>query len=110
MESKSDAKSDERNPRKLVTGFVVSDRMDKTLTVRSERLVQHPIYKKYVRRFTVYKVHDPSDEGGVGDLVEIQECRPISKSKRWRLVRVIEKSRGAVHAAKAPMKETGLDS
>ena len=105
-----ESKSDERNRRKLVTGKVVSDRMDKTVTVRSERLVQHPIYKKYLRRFTVYKTHDPSNEAGIGDLVEIQECRPISKSKRWRLVRIVEKSKGAVHAAKAPMKETGIDS
>jgi len=82
----------ERNKKKLVVGVVVSDAMQKTISVKSERLVQHRTYKKYVRRFTTYKAHDASDEARVGDLVEIQETRPFSKSKRFRLVRIVEKS------------------
>jgi len=82
-----------RNRRKTVVGTVTSDRMQKTITVQIERLVQHPLYKKYVRRFSTYKAHDENDEASKGDRVEIQETRPLSKTKRWRLVRILEKAR-----------------
>ena len=83
-----------RNQRKTVVGTVVSDKMDKTITVRVERLEKHPLYKKYVKRFTTYKAHDENNDAGMGDRVEIMETRPISKQKRWRLMSVVEK--GAV--------------
>lgn len=71
--------------RKSRTGVVVSDKMDKTVVVQIERLVKHPVYKKYVRRRVKYKVHDERNEAHVGDTVVIEECRPLSKEKRWRL-------------------------
>jgi small subunit ribosomal protein S17 len=74
-------------------GRVVSDRMDKTATVLIERRVRHPVYGKYIKRSTKLHVHDENNESGVGDMVEIAECRPISKTKTWRLVRVIEQAR-----------------
>jgi len=87
-----------RNQRKSEVGIVTSTRMRKTLTVRAERLVRHPLYKKYVRRYTSFKVHDEKGQAGEGDRVEIQETRPLSKTKRWRLVRVIRKGREAAVA------------
>lgn len=79
-------------PKRVVTGRVTSDKMDKTRRVEIGRLVKHPKYKKYIRRRTVCHVHDENNESGAGDLVEIIESPPISKLKRWRLVRVIDKS------------------
>jgi len=81
--------SRERGKRRVVTGTVVSDKMDKTITVRQERLVKHPLYGKYVRRATSFKAHDEQNAARLGDTVEIAECRPISKTKTWRLLRVI---------------------
>ena len=81
-----------RGKRKNVTGKVVSDKMDKTITVRCERLVKHPFYGKYVRRWTMYKVHDEENQARVGDTTEIMETRPLSKTKRWRLVRVLDRA------------------
>ncbi len=80
-------------PRRVVVGVVTSDKMDKTRRVEVPRLVKHPKYKKYIRRKTVCFVHDEENASGRGDTVEIIECRPRSKKKRWELVRVIEKSR-----------------
>ncbi len=80
-------------PKRVVVGVVTSDRMDKTRRVEVARLVKHPKYKKYIRRKTVCFVHDEENVSGRGDTVEIIECRPRSKKKRWELVRVIEKSR-----------------
>jgi small subunit ribosomal protein S17 len=74
-------------------GRVVSDLMDKTATVLIERRVRHPVYGKYIKRSTKLHVHDENNESAVGDMVEIAECRPISKTKTWRLVRVIEQAR-----------------
>ncbi len=85
----------DRNRRKIVEGDVISDRMDKTIAVRVERLEKHPVYKKYVRRRTVHKAHDENGDAGMGDRVRIQETRPLSKTKRWRLVSVVEKAAGA---------------
>lgn len=85
----------DRNRRKIVDGVVISDRMDKTIAVAVERLEKHPVYKKYVRRRSVYKSHDENGDAGMGDRVRIQETRPLSKSKRWRLVEVLERAAGA---------------
>jgi small subunit ribosomal protein S17 len=74
-------------------GVVASDKADKTRRVEINRLVKHPKYGKYVKRRTVCHVHDEENESAVGDRVEIQECRPLSSLKRWRLVRVVEKSK-----------------
>ncbi|OYP29899.1 30S ribosomal protein S17 [Rhodopirellula sp. MGV] len=79
-------------PKRVVSGIVTSDKMDKTRRVEINRRVKHPKYKKYVRRRTVCHVHDENNESSVGDRVEIIESEPLSKLKRWRLVRVIEKS------------------
>jgi small subunit ribosomal protein S17 len=79
-------------PKRVVSGIVTSDKMSKTRRVEINRLVKHPKYKKYVRRRTVCYAHDEQNESGAGDLVEIIESEPLSKMKRWRLVRVLEKS------------------
>ena len=84
--------SRERGQRRTVTGQVISDKMDKTITVRQERLVKHPLYGKYIRRGTNYKAHDENNQAQVGDTVEITACRPMSKTKNWRLVRVVQKA------------------
>jgi len=81
-----------RGMKKHEIGVVTSDKMDKTITVDVEHLVEHPKYGKRIRRSTRYYAHDEKDEAGVGDKVEIAETRPLSKLKRWRLVRVIEKA------------------
>jgi small subunit ribosomal protein S17 len=80
-----------RGARKHKVGTVVSDRMDKTVVVRVERLVAHPVYKKYVKRRNNYKAHDEKNECQVGDRVEIVETRPLSRDKRWRVSRLIER-------------------
>jgi len=77
---------------RTVTGRVVSDKMNKTITVLIERRVKHPVYGKFVRKSTKLHAHDENNECKQGDLVTIAECRPISKSKAWRLVEVVEKA------------------
>jgi len=86
----------ERGQRKTAVGVVISDRMDKTVVVRVERLVQHPKYKKVVKRYSKYKAHDERNECRVGDRVLIIETRPLSKTKRWRVMRILEKAPEAV--------------
>lgn len=81
----------ERGIRKTKVGVVMSDRMDKTVVVRVERVVLHPVYKKYTKRRTTYKAHDERNEYHVGDTVEIVETRPLSKEKCWRVSRLIER-------------------
>jgi len=81
-----------RGMRKREIGIVVSDTMDKTVTVRVERLTQHPIYKKYIKRYTTYKVHDEGNACGAGDKVLIVETRPLSKTKRWNVHEIIAKA------------------
>lgn len=81
-----------RGGRKRVTGIVSSNKMDKTLVVRVERRKKHPRYGKYIKRTTVYKAHDEGNRANVGDKVEIMETKPLSKTKRWRLVRIVEKT------------------
>ncbi|OHB90261.1 MAG: 30S ribosomal protein S17 [Planctomycetes bacterium RIFCSPHIGHO2_12_FULL_52_36] len=80
---------EKRSQRKRIVGVVSSDKMDKTISVKVEKLVRHPVYGKYVKRVTVYKAHDEEKKARVGDKVEITETRPISKTKRWRLVRIL---------------------
>lgn len=82
----------ERGSRRTLRGRVVSDRMDKTITVRVERVFKHPKYKKYIRRHKKYHAHDEENSAHIGDEVEIRECRPLSKIKRWRLVEVVRRS------------------
>jgi small subunit ribosomal protein S17 len=82
----------EENVKRTLVGQVVSNKMDKTIAVRIERRVEHPIYKKYLRRFTKLLAHDENNECREGDTVAIEQCRPLSKNKAWRLQRVIEKS------------------
>lgn len=77
----------------IVVGIVASDKTSKTRRVEIDRLVRHSKYGKFIRRRTVCHVHDERDESAMGDKVEIVECRPLSKTKRWKLVRVVEKSR-----------------
>ena len=78
--------------RKTRVGQVVSDKMDKTIVVAIEDSVQHPLYKKILKRTYKLKAHDENNQCGVGDTVEVMETRPLSKDKRWRLVRIIEKA------------------
>jgi len=80
-----------RNLRKTRIGVVSSNKMDKTITVAVERKVQHPIYGKFVKKTTKFHAHDDKNECSIGDTVRIMETRPFSKTKRWRLVEVIEK-------------------
>jgi len=92
-------------PKRVVSGIVTSDKMSKTRRVEINRLVKHPKYKKYVRRRTICYAHDEANESGTGDRVEIIESEPLSKLKRWRLVRVLEKStEGDVAALRAARK------
>ena len=81
----------ERNERKIRVGKVVSNKMDKTVVVAVERLVQHSLYSKSVRQTEKFKAHDENNESNIGDKVKIMETRPISKDKRWRVVEVVEK-------------------
>ncbi len=83
----------ERNLRKTRVGVVVSDKMDKTIVVAVKDSVQHPLYKKIMKRTVKFKAHDENNECGVGDRVEIMETRPLSADKRWRLVQIIEKAK-----------------
>ena len=81
----------ERNLRKTKLGVVSSNRMDKTITVNVERKVKHPLYGKFVKKTTKFHAHDEKNECSIGDTVKIMESRPMSKTKRWRLVEVVEK-------------------
>ncbi|MEX0820404.1 MAG: 30S ribosomal protein S17 [Pirellulaceae bacterium] len=98
-------------PKKVSIGVVTSDKSDKTRRVEIARQVQHPKYGKFIRQRTVCYVHDEANESGQGDTVEIIESRPLSKTKRWNLVRVVEKSRAVdVAALKAAREQTADDS
>jgi small subunit ribosomal protein S17 len=83
----------ERNDRKERVGKVVSNKMQKTITVTVDRKVKHPIYGKFVNKTTKFKAHDETNSAGIGDTVRIMETRPISKDKRWRLVEIVEKAK-----------------
>jgi len=83
----------ERKLRKTKTGVVRSDKMDKTITVAVERKVKHPIYGKFVKKTTKFHAHDEKNEARPGDVVRIMETRPLSKTKRWLLVEIVEKAK-----------------
>lgn len=85
--------STERNSRKERIGKVVSNKMEKSITVVIERRVKHPIYGKYFHKSKKLMVHDAENTAGIGDIVKVQETRPMSKTKRWRLVEIIEKAK-----------------
>lgn len=82
-----------RGTRRVLRGLVTSDKMEKTITVTVTTLKQHPLYGRTMKRSKKFKAHDENNEGGIGDTVEIMECRPISKDKSWRLVRIVEKAK-----------------
>jgi small subunit ribosomal protein S17 len=90
-----DAASSERgrNRRRVKQGRVASNKMDKTIVVVAETRVPHPVYQKVVRQSRRFKAHDEQNSAGIGDLVRIQECRPYSKEKRWRLLEIVEKAK-----------------
>lgn len=82
------------NKARRLTGRVVSDRMEKSIVVMIERRERHPIYGKYMKRSTKLHAHDETNQAHIGDLVSIEECRPISKKKAWTLIEVVEQARG----------------
>lgn len=86
----------DRTARATVIGTVVSTKMKDTITVREERKIRHPLYGKYVRRSSKYHAHDAGNTAGLGDVVEIAQTRRISKTKNWRLLRVVRKGQGGV--------------
>ena len=81
----------ERNDRKVKIGKVVSDKMDKTVVIAIERIVQHPLYKKSIKKTVRFKAHDENNDSHTGDIVSIMETRPLSKDKRWRVVEILER-------------------
>jgi small subunit ribosomal protein S17 len=83
----------ERTNRKVRTGVVVSEKMDKTVLVQIDRKVRHPLYQKTVRRSNKLAAHDESNDAHVGDTVRVMETRPLSKTKRWRVVEVVERAK-----------------
>ena len=87
------AEAIKRNERKTRLGKVVSDKMDKTIVVAIEEVVQHKLYKKSVKRTVKFKAHDENNDAQIGDRVQIMETRPLSKEKRWRLVQIVEKAK-----------------
>ena len=82
-----------RTRRKVRTGRVISNKMQKSIVVAIERKVPHPIYKKYYKRTSTLMAHDEKREANIGDLVKVMETRPLSKTKRWRLIEVVEKAK-----------------
>ena len=87
------AEAIKRNERKTRIGKVVSDKMDKTIVVAIEEVVQHKLYKKSVKRTVKFKAHDENNDAHIGDRVQIMETRPLSREKRWRLVQIVEKAK-----------------
>jgi small subunit ribosomal protein S17 len=84
--------SEQQETNRVLQGRVVSDKMDKTVTVLVERRVKHPLYGKFIRRSTKVHAHDETNECGIGDTVMVEQCRPLSKSKTWKLVKVVSKA------------------
>ncbi|MEN9386307.1 MAG: hypothetical protein RLZZ185_1048 [Bacteroidota bacterium] len=84
---------EQRNLRKVRIGKVVSDKMDKSITLTVDRKVKHPLYGKFVQKTTKLMAHDENNECGIGDTVKVMETRPLSKNKRWRLVEIIAKAK-----------------
>jgi small subunit ribosomal protein S17 len=79
--------------KRTIKGVVISDKMDKTIVIRAERLVKHPVFHKYLRKHMKYKAHDEQNQCKVGDMVLIIEARPLSKEKRWRMLEILEKAK-----------------
>ena len=88
-----------RSKRKDRVGIVVGDKMDKTITVQVDRVAHHPVYDKLMRMATKFKAHDEKNAAKLGDTVRIEETRPLSKTKRWRLVEIVKKSAAIEHKA-----------
>jgi small subunit ribosomal protein S17 len=86
--------SPQRGRRQTMIGVVVGDKMEKTVVVQVEKTVMHPLYRRYVKRRRKYYAHDESNECSLGDRVEIASSRPLSRNKRWRLTRIVEKGKG----------------
>ncbi|MDQ5986471.1 MAG: 30S ribosomal protein S17 [Syntrophus sp. SKADARSKE-3] len=84
---------EERGNRRTIKGVVVSNAMDKTIVVRVESFIKHPVFQKYIRRYVKYKAHDEGNQCKVGDKVLIIESRPLSRDKRWRMQEILEKSK-----------------
>ena len=91
MEATTTATQVVRNLRKTRIGIVSSNKMDKTITVKVERKIKHPLYGKFLKKTTSFHAHDEKNECSIGDTVKIMESRPLSKTKRWRLVEIVEK-------------------
>jgi small subunit ribosomal protein S17 len=85
--------STNRNLRKERTGLVVSNKMDKSITIAVQRKLKHPIYGKFIGKTTKFMAHDEKNECGIGDTVRVMETRPLSKNKRWRLLEIIERAK-----------------
>jgi len=85
--------SEQRNLRKVREGLVISDKMDKSIVVKVQDLVQHPLYRRVIKRTSKFMAHDEANACGIGDRVRIMECRPLSKNKCWRLVEILEKAK-----------------
>lgn len=83
----------EQGNKRTITGVVISDKMDKTIVIRAERLVKHPVFHKYLRKHMKYKAHDEQNQCKAGDTVLIIEARPLSKEKRWRMLEILEKAK-----------------
>lgn len=81
-----------RGMKRQVSGIIVSNKMDKTVVVQVERMVKHPLYKKFIRRRNKFMAHDKDNSCQIGDVVEITEARPLSKTKRWRVSRILQKA------------------
>ncbi|MCX5843120.1 MAG: 30S ribosomal protein S17 [Deltaproteobacteria bacterium] len=82
-----------RGNKRIIKGVVVSSTMDKTIVVRTERLVKHPVFHKYIRRYVKYKAHDEDNSCNIGDKVLIVESRPLSREKRWRMREILERAK-----------------
>ncbi|GLU49301.1 30S ribosomal protein S17 [Nocardiopsis ansamitocini] len=93
MSDNAVTRDQERNYRKVREGYVVSDKMEKTVVVEVEDRVKHPLYGKVIRRTTKYKAHDEANSAGIGDRVRVMETRPLSATKRWRVVEILEKAK-----------------
>ena len=98
-----------RGHRKTAVGIVTSDKMDKTITIEAERRVMHPRFKKYIKAYTRYKAHDERNEAREGDQVLIMETRPLSKTKRWRLVEILRRAHGAEVEIANPAEAAGSE-
>jgi small subunit ribosomal protein S17 len=83
----------ERGNKRTIKGVVISNKMDKTIVVKAERLVKHPVFHKYVRKHVKYKAHDEQNQSKLGDTVLIIESRPLSREKRWRMLEILEKAK-----------------